>query len=315
MNNNIDAFFQTGKSDTMELDATFDIHQTGGIGRSYLRTHNQTRPSMNEVYFSEVPKDLRSDISVGKHMDIVYNADGPMDYIWVKTANRDYGKWRSAQAIVHDVPESFHMGINPNYEFDMDKAFVFQGFPNVFVTTSSPEIDILLKIDEGYTGGHSGTLMDVTNVGDNTTMMLEGINYVIDSPEGIERAYLQVTNSPATPQFYLDYMVIYANDVKHVEIKPNQIFGLYPIFELANAEGEELSFAIGGDLKLGPFKLKTSAVLMDLRVKSVGGHHILPTWLGMQKNGIDTELGENEKHYILPEPGTSFIASLEATIL
>lgn len=315
MNNNIDAFFQTGTSETRELDAIFDIHQTGGIGRSYLRTHNQTRPSINEVYFSEVPKDLRADIIVGKEIDIIYKADSQMDYIWVKTANRDYGKWRAAQAIVHDVPESFHMGINPNYEFDMDQAFIFQGFPDVFVTTSSPQIDILLKVDEGYTGGHSGTLMDITNVGDNTTMRLEGINYIIDSPEGIEKAYMQVTNSPATPEFYLDYMVIYANDVNHVEIKPNQIFGLYPVFELVNTDGGELSFAIGGDLKLGPIKLKTSAVLMDLRVKSVGGHHILPTWLGVQKNGMDTELGENEKHYILPEPGTSFIASLEATIL
>ena len=113
----------------------------------------------------------------------------------------------------------------------------------------------------------------------------------------------------------MDYMVIYAKDVRHVEIKPNQLFGLYPVFELANTEGGELSFAIGGDLKLGPVKLKTSAVLMDLRVRSVDGHHILPAWLGVQKNGMDTELGENEKHYILPEPGTSFIASLEATIL
>ena len=315
MNNNVEAFFQTGKSETRELDAIFDIHHTGGMGRSYLRTHNQTRPSMNEVYFSKVPKDLHADIIVGKEIDIIYKADGQIDYIWVKTANRDYGKWRSAQAIVHDVPESFHMGINPNYEFDMDQAFIFQGFPDVFVTTSSPQIDILLKVDEGYTGGHSGTLMDIVNVGDNTTMRLEGINYIIDSPEGIEKAYMQVTNSPATPEFYLDYMVIYANDVNHVEIKPNQIFGLYPVFELVNADGGELSFAIGGELKLGPIKLKTSVVLMDLRVKSVGGHHILPTWLGVQKNGMDTELGENEKHYILPEPGTSFIASLEATIL
>ena len=315
MNNNVVAFFQTGKSETRELDAIFDIHHTGGMGRSYLRTHNQTRPSMNEVYFSEVPKDLHADIIVGKEIDIIYKADSQIDYIWVKTANRDYGKWRSAQAIVHDVPESFHMGINPNYEFDMDQAFIFQGFPDVFVTTSSPQIDILLKVDEGYTGGHSGTLMDIVNVGDNTTMRLEGINYIIDSPDGIEKAYILVTNSPATPEFYLDYMVIYANDVNHVEIKPNQIFGLYPVFELANADGGELSFAIGGELKLGPIKLKTSAVLMDLRVKSVGGHHILPTWLGVQKNGMDTELGENEKHYVLPEPGTSFIASLEATIL
>ena len=315
MNNNVEAFFQTGKSETRELDAIFDIHQTGGMGRSYLRTHNQTRPSMNEVYFSKVPKDLHADIIVGKEIDIIYKADSQIDYIWVKTANRDYGKWRSAQAIVHDVPESFHMGINPNYEFDMDQAFIFQGFPDVFVTTSSPQIDILLKVDEGYTGGHSGTLMDIVNVGDNTTMRLEGINYIIDSPDGIEKAYMQVTNSPATPEFYLDYMVIYANDVNHVEIKPNQIFGLYPVFELVNADGGELSFAIGGELKLGPIKLKTSVVLMDLRVKSVGGHHILPTWLGVQKNGMDTELGENEKHYILPEPGTSFIASLVATIL
>ena len=83
---------------------------------------------------------------------------------------------------------------------------------------------------------------------------------------------------------------------------------------MANAEGGELSFAIGGELSIGPIKLKTSVVLMDLRIKEVGGHNILPTWLGVQKNGIDTELGNNEKHYILPEPGMSLIASLEASI-
>ena len=54
--------------------------------------------------------------------------------------------------------------------------------------------------------------------------------------------------------------------------------------------------------------------MMDLRVKSVADHHILPTWLGVQKNGMDTELGQDEKHYILPEPGMSLIASLEASI-
>ena len=86
------------------------------------------------------------------------------------------------------------------------------------------------------------------------------------------------------------------------------------IFELGNSRGGELSFAIGGEISIGPIKLKTSAVMMDLRVKSVADHHILPTWLGVQKNGMDTELGQDEKHYILPEPGMSLIASLEASI-
>ncbi len=313
-NNNIDAFFQTGKGENIELDAIFDIEQTGGIGRSYLRTHNQTRPSMNEIYFSKVPKDLRSDIIVGKQIDIIYKADSPIEYVWVKTANRDYGEWKAAQAIVHDVPESFHMGIDPNYEFDMDKAFIFQGFPDVFVSTNSPLIDVMLKVDQGYTGGYSGTIMDVTNVGDNTTMRLDGINYIIDSPEGIESAYLEATNSPATPEFYLDYMVIRAKEVNHVEIRPSQVFGIYPVFELENCDGEKLSFAIGGELSIGPVNLKMAAVLMDLRIKNVGDKPILPTWLGIQKNGLDTELGNNEKHYILPEPGTSLISSLGATL-
>ena len=313
-NNNINAYIQTGKSEGRELDAIFDIEQTGDIGRAFLKTHNQTRPSFNEVYFSKVPNNLRADIIVGKQIDIIYEASSIMDYIWVKTANRDYGEWRTAQAIVHDVPNSFHMGINPNVEFDMDESFVFQGFPDVFVSTSSPEIDVLLIVDEGYTGGHSGTFIDVVNVGDNTTMRVEGKNYIIDSPQGIEKAYLRATNSPATPEFYLDYMIIHANEVNHVEIIPNQVFGLYPVFELVNSRGGELSFAIGGEISIGPIKLKTSAVMMDLRVKSVGDRHILPTWLGIQKNGLDTELGNNEKHYILPEPGLSLIASLEATI-
>lgn len=313
-NNDINAYFQTATSEGRDLDAIFDIHNTGGIGSSYLKTHNQTRPSFNEIYFSNIPKDLRADLIVGKEIDIIYEAEGTLDYIWVKTANKDYGQWKSAQAIVHDVPESFHMGIDPNYEFDMDSAFAFQGFPNLFVSTSSSEIDIVLMVDEGYTGGHSGTFMDVKNVGDNTSMVLDGVNYIIDSPNGIDSAYLKATNSPATPQFYLDYMIVHAKDVKHVEIIPNQIFGLYPVFELANAEGGELSFAIGGELNMGPIKLKTSAVLIDLRIKEVGGYNVLPTWLGIQKNGMDTELGNNEKHYILPEPGMSLIASLEASI-
>ena len=313
-NNNIKAYFQTGKTGERDLDAIFDIEQTGGIGRAYLRTHNMTRPSYNEVYFSSVPKDLRADVIVGKEIDIIYKADQGMDYVWVKTANRDYGSWKSAQAIVHDVPEEFHMGINPNFEFDMDESFVFQGFPDLFVTTTSKEIDIMLIVDEGYTGGHSGTFIDVRNVGDNTTMILDGVNYIIDSPQGIESAYLVTTTSPATPQFHLDYMVIHAKEIKHVEIIPNQIFGLYPVFEMLNSEGGQLSFAIGGELTLGPIQLETSAVMMDLRVKEVGGYNILPTWLGIQKNGMDTEFGDDEKHYIMPEPGMSLISSIGATL-
>jgi hypothetical protein len=55
-------------------------------------------------------------------------------------------------------------------------------------------------------------------------------------------------------------------------------------------------------------------MLLDIRLREVGGLPLIPGWLEYQRGGLDTELGAGERHYILPEPGTSFFASLGASL-
>jgi len=191
---------------------------------------------------------------------------------------------------------------------------MFQGFPDVTVQTSEPGLDVVLQLDPGYTGGHSGTWLDATNLGNNTRLYIDGYSYVIDAPNGIGEAFLRSTNSPATPQFTLHYLEIHAVDVKHVRITPHELFGVYPVFELSEAYGGELGLAVAGELRLGSFVLDTAAMLLDVRLQEVGGFPLIPSWIEHQRGGLDTELGTGEHHYILPEPGTSLLASLGASL-
>ncbi|MEO2236940.1 MAG: hypothetical protein ABGW95_01665, partial [Candidatus Poseidoniia archaeon] len=110
------------------------------------------------------------------------------------------------------------------------------------------------------------------------------------------------------------YLELHAVGVEHVRITPHELFGVYPVFELSEARGGELGLAIAGELRLGPLTLDTAAMLLDIRLREVGGLPLIPGWLEYQRGGLDTELGAGERHYILPEPGTSLFASLGASL-
>jgi hypothetical protein len=298
----------------VDSDSVFDISASKGLGRAYFRSHNQTGRSVNEIILSEVPHELRAKVLVGREVRFNFHSSSGQELLMARSTSDRYGGWRTATALVHDVPAFFDIRIEPNYDFDMDLPFMFQGFPNVAVQASEPGLDVVLQLDPGYTGGHSGTWLDATDLGNNTRLYLDGYAYVIDAPNGIGEAFLRSTNSPATPQFTLHYLELHAAGVEHVRITPHELFGVYPVFELSEARGGELGLAIAGELRLGPLTLDTAAMLLDIRLREVGGLPLIPGWLEYQRGGLDTELGAGERHYILPEPGTSLFASLGASL-
>ena len=308
--------FSFGKDSAagIDSDSVFDISASKGLGRAYFRSHNQTGRSINEIILSEVPHELRAKVLVGREVRFNFHSSSGQELLMARSTSDRYGGWRTATALVHDVPAFFDMQIEPNYDFDMDLPFMFQGFPNIAVQASEPGLDVVLQLDPGYTGGHSGTWLDATDLGNDTRLYIDGYAYVIDAPNGIGEAFLRSTNSPATPQFTLHYLELHAVGVEHVRITPHELFGVYPVFELSEARGGELGIAIAGELRLGPLTLDTAAMLLDIRLREVGGLPLIPGWLEYQRGGLDTELGAGERHYILPEPGTSFFASLGASL-
>ena len=192
-----------------------------------------------------------------------------------------------------------------------------QGLPTVKVGTSNNSLDIVLIVDPGYSGGFTGTALDAENVGNNTFIGLnEKGNYVIDAPNGVDKAYYRLLNSPTTPQFSLNKFEIFADNISHVELTTTQLFGVYPIFSLHKANGGNLSFIVGSSIRpVEGMEFKATSVMIDLRVKEFAGVPILPSWLGISNNGINGEFGNDESHYIVPEPVLSLVFTVLGEIL
>ena len=315
----LDATFDIDADETYWVKDHFDIRNSRQLGASYLKTYNQSRPGTTEVYLSHVPRNLKAELLSGKRVDLTVEGDDPGYIIWINLAKKTYGKWRNIHATVHDTPTRFRFVIEPSYRFDMHQPVVFQGFPSIHVETTSNEIDVYLHIDPGYTGSFTGTRLHAINAGDDTQLEVryrDGVPvFVIDAPNRLGQAFYRVDGAPSTKQFYLDYLEIHARDVRYVVVEAKMLFGAYPIFVLENAQGGELLFGVAGELTLLGLELEVHAVLLDIRLKEVGGQPLVPSWSSAQVNGATTELGSNTRHYIIPEPVGSLLGSLGGTFL
>ena len=318
-NNNIEGRFiiATDEEQGIDTNASFDISTSTGIGSTYIQAINRTRPTNTELYLDDLPDELVSTIISGRSIEINYSASNPTDYIWVHSSKKVLDNWVSAYALVHDVSTYLELAVLPHYGYDMDKPFILQGLPTIKVRTSNNSLDIILIVEPGYSGGFTGTALDAENVGDNTFIGLnqEG-SYVIDAPNGVDKAYYRLLNSPTTPQFSLNKFEIFADDISHVELTATQLFGVYPIFSLHKANGGNLSFIIGTSIRpIEGVEFKANSVMLDIRAKEFAGVPILPVWLGISNNGINGEFGSNESHYIMPEPVLSILFTLIGEIL
>jgi len=315
----LNATFDIDADETYWVKDHFDIQNSRQLGASYLKTYNHSRPGTTEVYLSHVPRNLKADLFSGKRVDLTVSGDDPGYIIWINLAKKTYGQWRNIHATVHDTPERFRFVIEPSYRFDMHKPVVFQGFPSIRVETTSDDIDVYLHIDPGYTGSFTGTRLHAINAGDNTkleTRYRDGVPiFVIDAPNRLGQAFYRVDGAPSTKQFYLDYLEIHARDVRYVVIEAKMLFGTYPIFVLENAQGGELLFGVAGELTLLGLELEVHAVLLDIRLREVGGQPVVPSWSSAQVNGATTELGSGTRHYIIPEPVSSLLGCLGGTFL
>ncbi len=318
-NTNINATFDIDSDEDYWVKDFFDIKNSKKLGASYLKTYNRSRPSTTEVYLSHVPRNLRADLLSGKRVDLTVSGDDPDYIIWINLAKKTYGRWRNIHATVHDTPERFRFVIEPDYRFDMHQPFVFQGFPSVTVETTSNDIDIYLNIDPGYTGGFTGVRLHAINAGDGTELKVkyrDGVPcFVIDAPNRLGQAFYRIDGAPSTRQFEMDYLEIHARDVRHVVIEAKMVFGAYPVFVLENARGGELMFGLGGTITLLGLELEVNTVLLDIRLKEVGGHPVVPSWSSAQVNGATTELGSGTRHYIIPEPVSSLLGCIGGTLL
>ena len=101
---------------------------------------------------------------------------------------------------------------------------------------------------------------------------------------------------------HINELYIYAEDARSVDIHVSQLFGLYPVFKLTDTEGGRIHVKLDMKMNIRGSTIPLEAGVLDVKYKT------LPFLAPLFVNHISTTLSTD--HYIIPEPGTTIVATL-----
>jgi len=284
-------------------DASRDL---GGIYLKF-RAYGIESPVILQLYLPEVPKKLKTDLTIQKGISAYYSASKDVDHLLARVHRMVDDEWYHLTLMLHDVPNFFTAELSQNTDFDLEHSVILQGNPDIKFQCSRDGMDVYLDMDGGINGAFGHTFLQVGDLTNNTEIILTQPDvYSIRSPEGVGYAFLVLSDLPIMDVFYLNELYIYAKDAKSVDIHIRQLFGLYPVFKLSNADGGRIHVKL--KMEVGPegSTIPLEAGVLDVKYKTI------PFLAPLFVNDISTTLSTN--HFIIPEPVTTVLATLLAII-
>jgi hypothetical protein len=139
------------------------------------------------------------------------------------------------------------------------------------------------------------------------------------SGEGVERLYLRMSNVPATPPIVLDEMEAMGENLRKATIHVREIVGQYSIIEVDDVQGGRIIASARASAQVEGTDWDLRGVLLDAQI--TGG---VPTGTTLGVNGMASDLSllnmvpgldGSTKHVMVPEPFSSAILTLLATLL
>jgi len=279
------------------------------LGGVYLkfRSPEIINPIILQLYLHDVPRSVEADVAINNGISASYQASKPVDHMFARLHRFVDGEWYYLTLMLHDIPDHFEASLSQNRDFDPERSPILQGNPNIRFSCSQDGMDVHLDMDGmvNFAAGH--TTLQVGDLTNDTSLTLKEPDvYSIRSSRGIGFVYLVLSDLPVLKSFTIKELYIYAEDVKSVDINVRQLFGLYPIFKLSNADGGRIHVKLEQRVNLGDSEIPLEAGVLDVRYKSY------PLLIPLFINHISAKLSTN--HLIIPEPVTTVVATFLALV-
>ena len=278
----------------------------GGIYLKF-RAYGIASPVITQLYLPEVPRKVRTDLIIRDGISAYYSASGKVDHLLARLHRMTDGEWYQLTLMLHDVPEFMTADLERNVDFDPERSVLLQGNPNIRFQCSDDGMDVYLDMDGGVNGAYGHTHLQVGDMTNNTELVLkEPDKYSINSPGGVGYIYLVLSDLPILEMFRMNELYIYAEDARSVDIQVKQLFGLYPVFRLSNANGGRVHVKMNAEVGREGERVPLEAGVLDVRYRTI------PFLAPLFVNDISTSLSTN--HFIIPEPITTVVATVIAII-
>ena len=332
-----------GEPTSLLIDSIFEIRTTGGITEVGTTTHywmsnrldwvhalliNREAGSRTEIMIHDIPEavDLQSSIGTAVSLDMTvpeeYRRDGTaVGAIMLQQMQWMEDAWWPATVFLTEVPGSISLSTAPDLTFDITQNIAFQGSPVLDFTASDEGMSLYIEAFGRAINKRGDTILlaqgmtDRMEIGPTSDFGLT----IRSSGEGVERLYLRMSNVPATPPIVLDEMEAMGENLRKATIHVREIVGQYSIIEVDDVQGGRIIASARASAQVEGTDWDLRGVLLDAQI--TGG---VPTGTTLGVNGMASDLSllnmvpgldGSTKHVMVPEPFSSAILTLLATVL
>ena len=332
-----------GEPTSLLIDSIFEIRTTGGITEVGTTTHywmsnrldwvhalliNREAGSRTEIMIHDLPEavDLQSSIGTAVSLDMTvpeeYRRDGTaVGAIMLQQMQWMEDAWWPATVFLTEVPGSISLSTAPDLTFDITQNIAFQGSSVLDFTASDEGMSLYIEAFGRAINKRGDTILlaqgmtDRMEIGPTSDFGLT----IRSSGEGVERLYLRMSNIPATPPIVIDEMEAMGENLRKATIHVREIVGQYSIIEVDDVQGGRIIASARASAQVEGTDWDLRGVLLDAQI--TGG---VPTGTTLGVNGMASDLSllnmvpgldGSTKHVMVPEPFSSAILTLLATVL
>ena len=284
---------------------------------------DRTQSTRYELLLQGIPEQLDMTASLGSTVSVGMEAGESasglsIDSLMLQMNRFTAGKWWPATVFLHELPRQMNLSTAPSVVFDITKPVSFQGMSTLVFSSSGPGMDLFISTTGRAVEVRGDSLLLAENLASH--MSIEPTSEfglrVTSSGAGIERLYLRQNDVPAQPGVWLEQLEAAGENLKSATITISYI-GDYPIFKIDDVRGGRIIANARATADVAGTTFDGRAVLIDAQV--TGG---VPTGTTIGVNGLASDLSilnlmgfkGDTTHYLLPEPLTTAIVTVVATI-
>ena len=337
-----------GESTSLYIDSIFEIRESGGITTVSTGTQfsiserldwihmmliNRDSQSRTEMLINEIPKSISLQASLGTAISIGMSVPEQeriegfaVGSLMLQQMQWMDGFWWPATVFLKDVPGYINLTTAPEMNFDITQNLAFQGLPNLDFSSSDDGMSLYIEAFGRAINSRGDIILLAEGMTDKmvikptTDFGLE----IRSGGSGVEKIYVRVNDVPTgtsqvgTPPVYLEEMEAMGENLRSATLHIRELVGPYSVIEVDDVDGGKIIVSAKVSTEFAGQEIQVRGVLID--AQTTGG---VPTGTTLGVNGLSSDLsilnlvpglGGSTHHFLVPEPFTSAILTVIATI-
>lgn len=289
-------------------EVTFSAESENGLGKVLLQGGiNNPYPLKIEMFVSNVPKSLETEVSVKNDVALNYSASKSIEHLMLNVSKFIDDVWYEGTIIAGDIPTHINIAFEADTKYREDTPLL--GMPSVNVTTDSDTLDLYLKLDGRIFGRRGNYEFHVEDIKSGLTARLEGDAYKVRAQDS-ESFSMVVRDLPLMPMYDLKALKLHVKGLKSIDLRVLLVADLYPVIQLENTDVEDLKIALSHDIDILGAKFSPNLVMSETTFTESDNPKLFiiyksPTHI----NGMSTTLKDDRTVMILPNILATLVAS------